>query len=122
MSNINSTKECERKAWRRSTSARVALTALTALSFAATPHSASADAVSRAQAKRMYDRLTGTPPSPTLLNTLEPMVASDPVNAALYMLDPNLAHSSDFYRVTLKNFAPPWTNRDRNVFAPLNDY
>ena len=27
-----------------------------------------------------------------------------------------------FYNVTLKNFASPWTNRDRNVFVPMNDY
>lgn len=27
-----------------------------------------------------------------------------------------------FYSVTLKNMATPWTNRDRTVFAPLNDY
>jgi hypothetical protein len=27
-----------------------------------------------------------------------------------------------FYNVTLKNFAAPWTNRDRSVFVPLNDY
>jgi hypothetical protein len=70
----------------------------------------------------MYDRLTGTPPSPDLLDDLTTRVSSDPVSAALYMIDPNQTHSSDFYRVTLKNFATPWTNRDRNVFAPLNDY
>jgi hypothetical protein len=27
-----------------------------------------------------------------------------------------------FYNVTLKNLATPWTNRERTVFAPLNDY
>src|SRR5688500_20118793 len=27
-----------------------------------------------------------------------------------------------FYNVTLKNMAVPWTNRDQTVFAPLNDY
>ena len=27
-----------------------------------------------------------------------------------------------FYSVTLRNLATPWTNRDRSVFAPLNDY
>ena len=30
--------------------------------------------------------------------------------------------SPSFYRVVLKNFATPWTNRDQTVFAPLNDY
>ena len=28
----------------------------------------------------------------------------------------------NFYKVTLKNFATPWTNRDQDVFVPLNDY
>jgi len=27
-----------------------------------------------------------------------------------------------FYNVTLKNFAAPWTNREADVFVPLNDY
>jgi hypothetical protein len=42
---------------------------------------------------------------------------------ALFLVD-NTAdqRSSNFYSVTLKNFATPWTNRDRTVFAPLNDY
>ena len=28
---------------------------------------------------------------------------------------------NNFYNVTLKNFAAPWTNRDQSVFVPLND-
>jgi hypothetical protein len=74
------------------------------------------------RARRMYDRLTGTPPSPALLDQLDDMVAADPVNAALFMMDPQQAHSKYFYSVTLKNFASPWTNRDQSIFAPLNDY
>jgi len=76
----------------------------------------------RDQARRMYDRLTGTPPAPGLLDDLEARVAADPVNAALYMMDPASPRSKDFYSVTLKNFAAPWTNRDQTIFAPLNDY
>ncbi len=123
MSKINRTKDCERKGGRRSASAKAVLTALATLALAAAPHSASADA--RSQAKRMYDRLTGTPPSPALLDTLEKKITQDGwslTDTAMYIVDPSQAHSSDFYRVTLKNFATPWTNRDRNVFAPLNDY
>lgn len=70
----------------------------------------------------MYDRLTGTPPSPALLDDLTTRVAADPLNAALYMMDPDEEHSKHFYSVTLKNFASPWTNRDQTIFAPLNDY
>ena len=74
------------------------------------------------RARRMYDRLTGTPPSPALLDQLDDMVAADPVGAAMFMMDPGQAHSQYFYSVTLKNFAAPWTNRDQTIFAPLNDY
>ena len=76
----------------------------------------------REQARRMYDRLTGTPPSSALLDDLETRVAANRVDAALYMMDKNSPRSKDFYSVTLKNFASPWTNRDQSIFAPLNDY
>jgi hypothetical protein len=69
------------------------------------------------QAKRMHDRIAGVPPDATTLATMAGMVGSDPLGAALIATD-----SPDFYRVTLKNFAAPWTNRDRSVFVPLDDY
>jgi hypothetical protein len=72
----------------------------------------------REQAERIHDRLAGVPAGPTVLNTMEGQVAgNNAVGAAMTaMTNPN------FYSVTLKNFAAPWTNRDRNVFVPLNDY
>jgi hypothetical protein len=82
----------------------------------------------REQARRMYERLTGTPPSEQLLNDLTNMLpASNPTNAdreavAMFIMDPLQGHSKDFYSVTLKNFASPWTNRDQSIFAALNDY
>jgi hypothetical protein len=77
----------------------------------------------REQARRMYERLTGTPPSESLLTTLEGRITSFGAEAtALYIIDPNEPHSKDFYNVTLKNWASPWTNRDQSIFAPLNDY
>lgn len=79
----------------------------------------SASAVTRDQAKRIHDRLTGTPPSAALLTQLQAM---DAVSAARFSIDPTNAESKGFYNVTLKNFATPWTNRDQTVFAPLNDY
>jgi hypothetical protein len=121
MSNMNGAEETTRQALLRATPARVAALALAIAAFACGQHEASAGP--REQAKRMYDRLTGTPPSPALLTTLEGRIASGGlVNAAIFILDPAQPHSSDFYRVTLKNFATPWTNRDQDVFAPLNDY
>ncbi|MGC3980286.1 MAG: hypothetical protein QM808_03415 [Steroidobacteraceae bacterium] len=80
-------------------------------------------AAARDQAKRIHDRLTGTPPSDTLLTQMTSMVqAGNAIGAARLAIDPSNAESKGFYSVTLKNFATPWTNRDRTVFAPLNDY
>ncbi len=83
----------------------------------------SATAAPRDQAKRIHDRLTGTPPSDALLSQMTTMVQSNnAIGAARLAIDPTNAESKGFYNVTLKNFATPWTNRDRTVFAPLNDY
>lgn len=71
----------------------------------------------------MYNRLTGTLPSPALLGDLETQVMNTGLtNTALYIMNSNSPRSRDFYSVTLKNFATPWTNRDQTIFAPLNDY
>jgi hypothetical protein len=84
---------------------------------------ATAVAGAREQAKRMHDRLVGTPPSDTILNQMEAdILGGSALNAALRAIDPMNPSSSPFYSVTLKNFATPWTNRDQTVFAPLNDY
>ena len=77
-----------------------------------------ASANDRDQAKRIYDRIAGVPPSETTLNTMEGMVAGgNALQAALIATE-----APSFYNVTLKNMAVPWTNRDQTVFAPLNDY
>jgi hypothetical protein len=83
---------------------------------------ATAVAGAREQAKRMHDRLVGTPPTEAVLSQMESMMASDPVGAAMLAIDKTKPTASGFYSVTLKNFATPWTNRDQTVFAPLNDY
>ncbi|MBL8266149.1 hypothetical protein [Steroidobacter sp.] len=84
---------------------------------------AAAGPTERAQARRMYDRLTGTPPSEALLTILENrIVANGAADTASFIIDPAQEHSKNFYSVTLKNFASPWTNRDQSIFAPLNDY
>lgn len=119
---MNSTPETLRGDARRSRFKVATALALALAVFASGQQDASADPIHRRQAKRMVDRLTGTPPSRALVDQLEPMVQADPVNAAMFILDRNQAHSSNFYSVTLKNFAAPWTNRDQTVFAPLNDY
>jgi len=78
---------------------------------------------SRDQAKRIHDRLTGTPPSDSLLSQMATMIDSgNALGAARLAINPTNAESKGFYNVTLKNFSTPWTNRDQTVFAPLNDY
>ena len=84
-----------------------------------------AQAITATQAKRIHDRLVGTPPSANCLNQLIPKSAAD---AAIDVLNNTNATATDhctgkdFYRVTLKNFITPWTNEEQTVFAPLNDY
>ena len=75
----------------------------------------------REQAKRIHDRLAGVPPTEAVLQTMEAQVDTGQPGTAIdaaytAMSNPN------FYNVTLKNFAAPWTNRDQDVFVPLNDY
>ncbi len=75
----------------------------------------------REQAKRIHDRLAGVPPSASVLDTMEaevdPFRAGTALDAAFTAME-----NPNFYNVTLKNFAAPWTNRERSVFVPLNDY
>ena len=81
--------------------------------------SAFADVEQRRQAKRIHDRLTGTPPGETVLNEMESLLLTDPsgkLAAEKALEDPA------FYNITLKNFAAPWTNEEQTVFTPLNDY
>jgi hypothetical protein len=114
----------QRRAQRYAAARSVLRSAALALSIVAfAPLQQAAHAGPREQAKRMYDRLTGTPPSPELLTELENKIGAEgQLATALYILDPASPRSSPFYSVTLKNFATPWTNRDQTVFAPLNDY
>jgi hypothetical protein len=79
---------------------------------------ASAGELERRQAKRMHDRLTGVPPDGQTLDVMEADIAAGNATGAALLAMQNSA----FYNVTLKNFATPWTNRDQDVFAPLNDY
>ena len=69
------------------------------------------------RAKRIHDRLTGVPPSASVLADMQTLLGSDPIAAANLAMD-----NPAFYNATLKNWASPWTNRDDNKFAPLNDY
>ncbi|MFN4289527.1 MAG: hypothetical protein ACK4E7_01455 [Permianibacter sp.] len=82
-----------------------------------------AEAGSREQAKRIFDRIAGVPADEATIDQLQALIDADAggragrVAAAMEAME----HPA-FYNVTLKNFVTPWTNRDANVFAPLNDY
>ena len=82
-----------------------------------------AEAGSREQAKRIFDRIAGVPADDATIDQLQTLIDADAggregrIDAAMQAME----HPS-FYSVTLKNFVTPWTNRDANVFAPLNDY
>jgi len=74
-----------------------------------------------AQARQIHDRLTGIPPTNTVLSQMESAIINDTEAGAeaaanIAMLNPA------FYNVTLKNYIAPWTNEDQSVFVDLNDY
>jgi hypothetical protein len=69
------------------------------------------------QARRMHDRLVGTPPSSQTLTDMVALLPSDPLAAAERAME-----EPAFYNVALKNFVTPWTNVERTVFRDLNDY
>lgn len=70
------------------------------------------------QAKRIHDRLAGVPPSEAvLLDMKSDLDAGDGLSAAYTAME-----NDSFYNVTLKNWVAPWTNREFDVFVPLNDY
>lgn len=92
--------------------------ALLAALMAASLIGAAAQAGPREQARRIHDRLAGVPPTETVLAQMASLIQSgDPTSAAMMAMD-----NRNFYSVTLKNFVTPWTNVDRSVFVPLNDY
>ena len=72
----------------------------------------------RDQAKRIHDRVAGVPPDAATLTAMATQIGNNnAVGAALIATD-----APEFYAVTLKNWAAPWTNRDGSIFVPLDDY
>ncbi len=76
---------------------------------------ANAFAMTKDQAKRIYDRIAGVPATDAQLNQ---MVLAGSASAAASLA----THDPSFYNNTIRNLAAPWTNRDQSVFVPLNDY
>ncbi len=102
---------------------RIALAALLAVMIAAP-----ASAGPREQAKRIHERIAGVPPSAAVLgDMIDAINGANPACSGYGVTGTDCAayiamENNGFYNVTLKNFAAPWTNRDRSVFVPLNDY
>ena len=74
------------------------------------------------QAKRIYERIAGVPPSAADLQTMVNDITGQSGQTGLLAAASYATNAPTFYDVTLKNFSMPWTNRDATVFAPLNDY
>jgi hypothetical protein len=106
------------KTWTRTQTGVVKLAHATLAILLVVALAAPANAGPREQARRIHERLAGVPPSDSVLAQMETAIpANDAAGAAYLAMD-----DENFYNVTLKNFAAPWTNRDRSVFVPLNDY
>ncbi len=80
------------------------------------------------QARRIYERIAGVPPSAAELASMAATIHSG-CSGSCSAGSPVLAQAAQtataaptFYSVTLKNMVIPWTNRDQTVFAPFNDY
>jgi len=87
------------------------------LGLACTTICTTGNAGPREQAKRIHDRLAGTPPSATVLTSMAAKVAAgDALGAAM-----DAMANPAFYNTTVRELATPWTNRDRSVYADLND-
>ena len=70
------------------------------------------------QAKRLHERIAGVPANEETLNTMATLLNNNKAIEAAYVA----MDAPDFYRTTLKLFATPWTNKDQDIFLPLNDY
>ncbi len=76
----------------------------------------------REQAQRIHDRLAGVPASDAVLDQMAAAIQANPSTTGPIAAANIAMNNPNFYAVTLKNFAAPWTNRDQSVFVPLNDY
>lgn len=81
----------------------------------------------REEAKRMFDRIAGVPPTEAQLDAMVAIMdanfdgETDDTDAAITAAAEAL-DSPSFYNVTLKNMVTPWTNEEQTVFADLNDF
>ena len=83
-----------------------------------------ANAGDREQARRIYDRIAGVPPTADEMLAIESAMAGTNPDCGGYPLNGTVdaaaecvaflaMENKDFYNVTLKNFAAPWTKIGR---------
>ena len=70
------------------------------------------------QAKRLHDRLAGVPANAETLAEMSTLIADGKQIEAAYIA----MESKHFFNTTLKLFSTPWTNKEQDIFFPLNDY
>ncbi|MGB1262018.1 MAG: hypothetical protein ACPG52_03815 [Cognaticolwellia sp.] len=70
------------------------------------------------QAKRLHDRIAGVPATAEILTTMTGLLDEGKNIEAAYLA----MESKHFYNTTLKLFSTPWTNKEQDIFYPLNDY
>ncbi len=108
----------------RARGALVAASVLLVMQLAAAAHAGPNE-----QAKRIYERIAGEPPTQAELSAMVGAITAACGGGGCAAGSPGLVSAAQtavaapgFYNVTLKNMVIPWTNRDQTVFAPLNDY
>jgi len=79
------------------------------------------------QARRMYDRIAGVPPTESELAVMLGMMDANGDNvtdseSGAAQAAAEAFKSPSFYNVTLKNMVTPWTNEEQTMFADLNDF
>jgi hypothetical protein len=108
----------------RARSALIAASVLLVMQLATAAHAGPNE-----QAKRIYERIAGEPPTQAELTAMVNAITATCGTSGCPAGSPALVTAAQtataapgFYNVTLKNMVIPWTNRDQTVFAPLNDY
>lgn len=71
----------------------------------------------REQAKRLHDRLVGIPPTAAVIDSMSASIAGgDGLGAAFKAME-----NPAFYNTTVREYATPWSNRERSVYVDMND-
>src|SRR5580700_6415777 len=69
------------------------------------------------QATRLFERLTGTPPSTSVLTQMAGDISGGNALGAANLAINDPGHN--FYNVTIRNFAQPMSNKPQSLFVPL---